>query len=482
MQQAHRGGICKSTKRTATALTMMDIAKKMQEYDEAFDFYMDRGRMPDTISPTDPLGGFLTQTLHDNPQLDSQDPLWKDLLKDELMKFLEAMLQLFQPLEEQHRKEKEFIHVFLAGSMDKKRQIWSQAKNIIVHGYSQKQVNLNGYEEQLKKTEPQDTQTKEAILTSLVKDWDKACDEKLKQQEQASINQRSINWEMYVKEHGLSDYKKHKRIEKIVYSYPELAEIVRIMGREQPNRKDEMDETVKKYLPILPSPPKPATEIEEIATGQSLRHMMPVETAIMSDRKTEDLFYLKYATQKLQLFASKPKEESWMKLDRQRQKEPRLEKGPMIVSLDTSGSMSGRPIQLAQCLLLQLLKMAKKQKRKCFLISFSVRANVLDLSRYGAWRQLDKFLANYYSGGTDGEEMLAAALKTLKNSNFAMADVLIISDFYFSQPTEPTQKKMKMEHDKGTRFYGLQINSSEDSYNNILDKIWQVKTRNHNFG
>ena len=26
----------------------MDITKKLQEYDEAFDFYMDRGEMPDT--------------------------------------------------------------------------------------------------------------------------------------------------------------------------------------------------------------------------------------------------------------------------------------------------------------------------------------------------------------------------------------------------------------------------------------------------
>ena len=283
---------------------------------------------------------------------------------------------------------------------------------------------------------------------------------------------------LQVKEHGLSDYKEHKHIEKIVYSYPALTEIVRIMGREQPKRKDEMDETVRKFLPVLPSSPKPAVEIEEIATGQSLRHMMPVETAIMSDRQTEDLFYLKYASQKLQLFASKPKEESRMKLDKQRQIKPRLEKGPIIVSLDTSGSMSGKPIQLAKCLLLQLLKMAKKQKRKCSLITFSVRANCLDLSRYGAWKQLRHFLDNHFSGGTDGEEMLTAALKMLQSANFAMTDVLIISDFYFPQPKDSTRKKMEVEHDKGTRFYGLQIDSTTDSYNDILDKIWKVQIKN----
>lgn len=458
----------------------MDIVKKIQEYNEAFDFYMDRGEMPENIGEGDLLGSYLEQTLQDNPQLDSQDPMWKELLKEELMRFLETMLRLFQPMEERHHREKGFILAFLGGNMDSKRQMWQQAKQIIILGYKQEEVNINGYEEQLKETDNSERQ--EAILNALANDWDKACDEKLKQQEQAAIDQYGKNWEMHVKEHGLSDYKEHKRIEKIVYSYPALAEIVRIMGRELPKRKDEMDETIKKYLPILPSRPKPALEIEEISTGQSLRHMVPVETAIMSDRQTEDLFYLKYASQKLQLFASKPKEESCMKLDKQRQVKPRLEKGPIVVSLDTSGSMTGKPIQLAKCLLLQLLKMAKKQKRKFFLITFSVRANFLDLSRYGAWKQLNKFLDNHFLGGTDGEQMLRTALNMLQTANFSMADVLIISDFYFPKPISATQQKMQIEHEKGTRFYGLRIDSNSDTYNDILDKIWQVNIRNRNSG
>lgn len=339
---------------------------------------------------------------------------------------------------------------------------------MIRRNYTKEQVNIDGYVELI------NAQNRDAVLASLAKDWEKACDEKLIRDEETVINTYRKEWEIHVKEHGLMDYKEHKRIEKTVYSYPALAEIIRMIGREQPMRQDEMDETVKKYLPILPSPPKPAVEIEDLTTGQSLRHMMPIEAAIMSDYETEDLFYLKYATQKLQLFARKPKEESRMKMDKQKQTKPRLEKGPIIVSLDTSGSMSGRPIRIAKNLLLQLLWMAKKQKRKCFLITFSVRAKCLDLSRYGAWRQLSKFLDNHYSGGTDGEEMLKAALNMLQTANFAMADVLIISDFYFSQPIETTRNKIKAEHDKGTKFYGLQIDSNSAEYNGILDRIWKV--------
>ena len=85
------------------------FAQKLKDYDEAFDFYMDYGRLPDNLSHGDLLGGFIGQTIQDNPQLESQDPLWTELLKEELMKFIEAMLRLFQPIEEHHRKEQEFI-------------------------------------------------------------------------------------------------------------------------------------------------------------------------------------------------------------------------------------------------------------------------------------------------------------------------------------------------------------------------------------
>lgn len=175
----------------------MDIVKKIQEYNEAFDFYMDRGEMPETIGEGDLLGDYLGQTLQDNPQLDSQDPLWKELLKEELMRFLEAMLQLFQPIEERHQKEKGFILAFLGGNIDAKRQMWQQAKNIIVLGYKQEEVNINGYEEQLRESD--NSQRQEAILNAMAKDWDKACDEKLKRREKAAIDQYGKNWRCMLK-------------------------------------------------------------------------------------------------------------------------------------------------------------------------------------------------------------------------------------------------------------------------------------------
>ncbi len=118
--------------------------------------------------------------------------------------------------------------------------------------------------------------------------------------------------------------------------------------------------------------------------------------------------------------------------------------------------------------------MAKKQRRPCFLISFSVRSKSIDLANPRNWGKLDNFLKNSFSVGTDGEQMLAEAIKVLQTGTFEMADVLIISDFKFPIPLKQTQSKIEQNRVLGTRFYGLKIGRSSDRYDKILDKLWVI--------
>ena len=289
------------------------FAQKLKEYDDAFDFYMDYGKLPENMSKGDLLGGLIGQTIQDNPQLESQDPLWTELLKEELMKFIEAMLQLFKPIEEYHRKEQAFIAVFVGGGLTQKRNMWGQTTKIIEQNYKPGELNLEGYKDQL--NECSSEQQKEIILNALGHEWKKASDAKEEERKQnlLSINQK--RWEQHLKEYGLSDYKERQKVERFFYSYPELRELIRMIGREQPQREDEMDDTIRRYLPLLPSSPKPAAEAEEIANGNDLQHILPSETAILSERQTENLFFYKFATQQLQLFANRPKNKSHFKTE-----------------------------------------------------------------------------------------------------------------------------------------------------------------------
>ena len=120
--------------------------------------------------------------------------------------------------------------------------------------------------------------------------------------------------------------------------------------------------------------------------------------------------------------------------------------------------------------------MAKKQKRSCYLITFSVRSKSIDLAKPRNWNRVDSFLENSFSGGTDGEQMLGEAIRLLQKGTYEMADILIISDFEFPEPVKETMEKINKEKTLGTRFYGLRIgrDGTKAYETKVLDKMWTV--------
>ena len=246
-----------------------EIEQKLKIYDEAIDFYMDVGRLPDTISPDDILGEFIAHTIDDNPQLSSQDHLWSELLKDEMLSFIENMLDVFQPIEETYRKEKAYIKLFSCGDIETKIKMWSKVVYTIRLYYILEEINIDGYIKQL------ETEDQETVYNAFLKDWDRASYERQMRRKRQALEQNRKEWEQQVKNHGLTDYRSRQKIEHIFYSYPKLKEILKIIGREEQIRVEEMDETVLRYLPLLPSAPRPAKEVEEIANGKDLQHLLP---------------------------------------------------------------------------------------------------------------------------------------------------------------------------------------------------------------
>ena len=153
---------------------------------------------------------------------------------------------------------------------------------------------------------------------------------------------------------------------------------------------------------------------------------------------------------------------------------PRSEKGPVILCVDTSSSMSGEPERIAKSLVVQTLDMVRKQKRRCFLITYSIRSRTIELTRPENWRELEVFLSMVFTGGTDGEMMFRDVFKALDSEDFSLADVLIVSDFKFSLPISNTLRRIEEDRAKGTRFYGLVVGYDSWDYKQILDKMWQV--------
>lgn len=444
------------------------IDSKISAYSEAFDFYMDCGQMPDNVPKSDLLAGYMKSVIDANPQLDSQDNTWKEVLKDDLLAFLSSLLGIFFQVEQAHQKEMSFIAQFQKAKIEKQRNLWDSVYKHVKGNYPPSDVNIDGYVKLFAGNKTQD------VIDALSEDWKKAAEKRLNQKEKQLIEQNKNRWERHMREWGQTDYERRKKIDQMFYRYPILKEIVRMIGREQPQSKDEKDDIVYKYMPILLSTPTKTTNIEQISMGNDLSHIIPSEIATLSEPSTEMMFFKKFAERQLQIFANKPPMTAQDKQVQEHQTKPRLEKGAIIVGIDTSGSMMGKPEKLARCLLMQLLRLAKKQHRKCYVITFSVRAKALELTKPANWRLLKNFLEQGFCGGTCGEEMLAAALNALQTKDFTMADVLIISDFLFPLPEDKTRKRMEEEHSKGTRYYGLQIGKFKILYEKVLDKVWKL--------
>ena len=439
-----------------------DTDTKLEEYSEIFDYYMEHGEMPPTASNDDCLIGYIQEVIDSNPQIDTSDPTWVEVLKDDLISFLALLLDLLCDMQKEAKRELDMIAQFNDTPIEQNLRMWKKICEQIESHYSIYEVNLPGYIWQLENMED-----KEAVLAALASDCESACKAKLEQKTQQMLRRAKNQFEQRFHEAGTVDYEEKKQVENYIHRYPQLKEIVDIIGREKEPSKEEKDTIIYKFLPITVAKNSSVEEIDRVESGDNLERVLPVELSM-----PEDLFFKRYATKELQQFSS-PGKDKPKKIEEHR-KDPRQTKGPIIVSVDTSASMSGQPLKIAFSLLKQLLRMAKKQKRPCYLISFSVRAKSIDLAKPRNWNKLDHFLGDSYSGGTDGEQMLAEALTVLQTGTYEMADILVISDFEFPAPKASTMAKINKEKALGTRFYALQIGHSAHKYHNVMDRIWTV--------
>lgn len=453
------------------------VQERLNMYSEMFDLYLDRGTPPPTQPEglQDPLQDYLQEAVSEpfNYFHCQEDTTWREVFKSSLLAFFMSMLKAYLPLEKEQQEEKKFIAMFFATSTDTKRKNWRKVVVIIQDRYTTNELNPFGYQSQLQATSEENY---EPIFEAMRQQWIQASDQRILREKQQLLQNNKQQFQFSFQEVGNGDYDTIFGSNQILFRYPVLKEIVEIIGRDKPQSHEEKDTTVTRYIPTIISHAQAVSEVDGVTIGNIIQQALPSELVYLSSKSTEDVFYHRYATKQLQQMASKPPTTTQEKTEHSKEEKPRLIKGPIIVSIDTSGSMSGKPLKVATSLLLQLLQMARKQKRPCYLITYSVRARAIDLAHPANWRLLKKFLREGFSGGTDGNEMLRESIATLQSKTYSMADVLIISDFAWYAPGANTLKKMNQEQAKGTKFYGLGINAGNwAGAHKWLDKLWNIE-------
>jgi len=163
--------------------------------------------------------------------------------------------------------------------------------------------------------------------------------------------------------------------------------------------------------------------IQTVRFSDSINNLLPMEAAKLLNPSLKNKFYADMLEGKLL---------SYQLLGKHYTGPPRIKpRGPMIVLVDTSGSMHGAPQTLAKSAVLAMAKRMLSQQRDMKVILFASTSQHLEIELSSRKKMSEKFL-NFllytFGGGTDFNTALASGLKSLKEKDFQGADLLFITD------------------------------------------------------
>ncbi len=195
--------------------------------------------------------------------------------------------------------------------------------------------------------------------------------------------------------------------------------------------------------------------------GQELHQLLTSEKLLLVAPEFEPLLMAKFASGNLLCQQRMGTKRTWQPTTRT-QASDSIEKvqgrGPVILCVDTSGSMHGRDTIIAKSVTLAVALIAFEQQRACHLMSFSGPGQTegveLALDQDGL-SQLLEFLRNSFDGGTDVDTPLREATRIMQQSAFARADVVVISDGHFYPPNQQVLEQLRTAGKAGARVFGV---------------------------
>lgn len=159
---------------------------------------------------------------------------------------------------------------------------------------------------------------------------------------------------------------------------------------------------------------KDSIEHSGVTMGNSVEKLLPMELGFYSSPATKMDFLRRFAEGQTMVYDQKGKEE--------------LGKGPIILCLDQSGSMSSLDNQ-SKGFALALMSIARKQKRDFAMIPFSRQAKKY-VYKKGKITPFDmvEMATNFLGGGTMFDRPLEYALGVIEDSRFRKADIIFVTD------------------------------------------------------
>ena len=262
-------------------------------------------------------------------------------------------------------------------------------------------------------------------------------------------------------------------------SLQELADLIGRQNWETERYEKELREKIEIKTEFHPKPAYRG-QISGLRLSGEISSALPSELAMSKNDATKLYFAQKFAENKL-LSYSYVNRQKFYREERGTEEievpvKEKEQKGPVIICVDTSGSMNGTPERVAKTITFALAKKCLEEERKCYLISFSTGIEVQDLSEFEKGNgliELAKFLRKSFNGGTDAEPALQHSLTLLQKNDWKNADVLVVSDMVMGNLSESVRTSIKSQQAKETKFYSLLVgNSGNKNVIEVFDENW----------
>lgn len=217
----------------------------------------------------------------------------------------------------------------------------------------------------------------------------------------------------------------------------EIKKIVEKLGRDIKSKEEDIKITKIRNCNLN-------EEVYGVKKGDNVARLLSSELAYLCEEDMEYLFYIKLYEKGLLNYSLSGMEEIMEK------KEKKASKGPIIVALDTSGSMYGESLIKSKALLLSIFNTLQKEKRKLYILLFGSKNQIKE----GEFDYLNEkndiliFINSGFGGGTNFDTPLQRGVIILKESpKYEKADILMITDGECEASTE-IKLKIKKEKEK----------------------------------
>ncbi|EJL6399429.1 ATPase RavA stimulator ViaA [Vibrio navarrensis] len=284
-------------------------------------------------------------------------------------------------------------------------------------------------------------------------------------------------WDMAAAKLSKTDVSVMKRYAEFLKKNKGLQEIAEQLGRMANEVDDpELYRTPAEELQMVEEKSDEATDdIVGIHESDDLNKLLPNETMFLAYPELEVVFYKHLADKRLMNYRVKGKSRTLRKVKAHKpdNQQVEIEKGPFVICVDASGSMSGFPEQSAKAMAYALMQIALAEERDCYVILFSTEQITYELTRQDGLREAADFLTYTFHGGTAFEPVLLKSIELMSGEKYRNADLVVLSDFIAPRQSEEMLAKVEQLKLQQNRFHAVSLSKyGNPELMSMFDHCW----------